>query len=243
MRRYELTELELIQKVKNRVAQNLKSNGLLMDLSTEQCRKYLQRKVNSRTRVVVMYIDINGSTQMSRDLSSSKLALIIQIFSQEVSISIANLGGYVLKFVGDAVIALFPSEFNAEKALENSFACASNILNIIKNGINPVFIENDFPEITIKIGIEYGDAIVLVYGKNVSFAHIDIIGFSISIASKITSLASTDEIIVGENAYINSGDENKKYFVDLTLEKGSKWDSIMRYNNNLKYRIFKYVKN
>lgn len=235
-------DLNLIEKVQTRVSNSLKNNGLLIDLSIEHCKKYLQRKINTKTQVVVMYVDINGSTKMSRDLQSSELSLIIQIFSQEISLSITSYGGYILKFVGDAVIALFPSEHNPRKAIKNSFACANNILDVIKNGINPIFVRHALPPITVKIGIEHGDATILVYGKNVEFAHIDIIGFSISIASKITSLASQNEIIVGENAYHHLEDDDKKLFLELTSEKESKWDNIMRYNDEMKYRVFKYLK-
>ena len=235
-------DLNLIEKVQTRVSNSLKNNGLLIDLSIEHCKKYLQRKINTKTRVVVMYVDINGSTKMSRDLQSSELSLIIQIFSQEISLSITSYGGYILKFVGDAVIALFPSEHNPRNAIKNSFACANNILDVIKNGINPIFIRHSLPPITVKIGIEHGDATILVYGKNVEYAHIDIIGFSISIASKITSLASQNEIIVGENAYNHMENDDKKLFKELTSEKESKWDNIMRYNDDMNYRVFKYLK-
>jgi adenylate cyclase len=231
-----------IEKVQSRVSHTIENQGLLMDLSIEHCKRYLQRKINSKTQVVVMYVDINGSTKMSRDLQSSELSLIIQIFSQEISLSITNFGGYILKFVGDAVIGLFPAEHNPSKALDNSFACAVNVLDIIKNGINPIFKKYSLPAINVKIGIEHGDAIILVYGKNMEFAHIDLIGFSISIASKITSLASPNEIIAGENAYNLVGDNQKKFFIELASEKESEWDSIMKYNNDFKHRIFKYSK-
>jgi len=242
MYNHENKDLNLIEKVQARVSHTIKNHGLLIDLSIEHCKRYLQRKINSKTQVIVMYVDINGSTKMSRDLPSSELSLIIQIFSQEISLSITNFRGYILKFVGDAVIGLFPSEHNPSKALDNSFACAVNILDIIKNGINPVFKKYSLPPINVKIGIEHGDAIILAYGKNMEFAHIDLIGFSISIASKITALASPNEIIAGENAYNLISDNQKRFFIELTSEKESKWDSIMKYNNDLKYRIFKYSK-
>ena len=234
--------LNLIEKVQARVSHTLENNGLLIDLGIEHCKRYLQRKINSKTQVVVMYIDINGSTKMSRDLTSTELSLIIQIFSQEVSLSIINYGGYVLKFVGDAVIGLFPSEHNPRKALDNSFACAINVLNIIKNGVNPILQKHSFHTIDVKVGIDHGEAIILVYGKNVEFAHLDIIGFGISITSKITSLASPNEIITGENAYSLMDEDKKKYFVEITYEQGSKWDIVMKYNDGLKYRVFKYIK-
>ena len=39
--------------------------------------------------------------------------------------------------------------------------------------------------------------------------------------SKITSLASPNEIIVGENAFDLIGNDQKKFFIDLTSEKES----------------------
>ena len=70
-------DFDSIEQVQSRVSHTLENNGLLMDLSIEHCKRYLQRKVNSKSKVVVMYVDINGSTKMSRDLSSSQLSLII----------------------------------------------------------------------------------------------------------------------------------------------------------------------
>ena len=113
---------------------------------------------------------------------------------------------------------------------------------MIKRGINPVFNKNSFQEIAVKIGIEYGSALVLLYGKNIDHAHVDLIGFSISIASKITSMAYPDEIIVGENVYNNLDVKKKKHFLAL-YDYHNKWNSVMKYNNNLKYHIYKYIKN
>jgi len=115
MKNFESGDFDFIKGVQDRVSRSLENKGLLIDLSTDSCRKYLQRKVNTKTQVVVMYVDIAGSTQMSHDLPSLNLALIIQIFSQEVSLSIEKYGGYVLKFVGDAVIGLFPSDYDQKR--------------------------------------------------------------------------------------------------------------------------------
>ena len=147
-----------------------------------------------------------------------------------------------MKFVGDAVIALFPSDYNPNKAITNSLECAQYIQEIIKRGINPIFHKNSFPEIAVKIGVEYGSALVLVYGKNIEHAHVDLIGFSISIASKITSMAYPDEIIVGENIYNNLDPSKKEHFLAL-YDYHDKWHLVMKYNNNLKYHIYKYIKN
>jgi class 3 adenylate cyclase len=188
-----------------------------------------------------MYVDIAGSTQMSHDISPMNLSIIIQVFSQEVSLAVVRFGGYVLKFVGDAVIALFPSDFNPNKAIQNSLECATHIQEIITKGVNPIFRLHSFSEIAVKIGIEYGTALVLLYGKNIDHAHIDMIGFSISIAAKITSMAYPNEIVVGENVYNNIDISSKKYFITL-YDNNSKWASTMKNNMNLSYHIYKYIK-
>ncbi len=242
MKNFESGDIDSVKSVHDRVSYSLENKGLFIDLSTDSCRKYLQRKVNTKTNVVVMYVDIAGSTQMSHDLPSLNLALIIQIFSQEVSLSIEKFGGYVLKFMGDAVIGLFPSDYDQKKAIINSLDCARYIQKVMRNGINPVFKKHSIPEIAVKIGIEYGSALVLLYGKNIAHAHIDLIGFSISIAAKITSLSFPGEVIVGENIFHNLDEDQKKYFIALYTERNSKWDIAMKYNNNLNYRIYKYIK-
>ena len=78
-------------------------------------------------QVVIMYIDIAGSTQMSQDLSPLTLSIMIQTFSHEVSLSIVKFGGYVLKYVGDAVIVLFPSDYDPYNAIKSSLDCARYI--------------------------------------------------------------------------------------------------------------------
>ncbi|MBA3749471.1 MAG: hypothetical protein H0X03_00965 [Nitrosopumilus sp.] len=60
---------------------------------------------------------------MSREVFSAALSLIIQIFSQEISLSVTKYGGYIFKFVGDVVIGLFPSKHKPRKAIENFCLC------------------------------------------------------------------------------------------------------------------------
>jgi class 3 adenylate cyclase len=148
-----------------------------------------------------MFVDINNSTQMSLSLSENKFALIVQTFAQEISIAALGYGGYVFKYEGDAVIVLFPAEYDPTKACKNALNCSRAILDIIGQAINPVFRINELPEITVRIGLAYGHALVVLYGKNLEEAHIDIVGSSISLASKVASIARPNQILVGEFVY------------------------------------------
>jgi adenylate cyclase len=75
---------------------------------------------------------------MSMNLPVDKLVTIITAFSREISSVVESYDGYVLKYVGDAVIAFFPSIFNKYLVCDRSFECAESIINVIKNGINPI---------------------------------------------------------------------------------------------------------
>jgi adenylate cyclase len=194
------TNLPLLEQARARVTKTL-MDGIQLNMSTEECKKLLKRHVNTKTNLVVMFVDINNSTEMSLSLPEHKFALIVQSFAQEISIAVLGYGGYVFKYEGDAVIVLFPGEYDEAKACKNALNCSRAILQIIKEVINPAFKANELPEITVRIGLAYGYALVVLYGKSLEKAHIDIIGSSISLAAKIASLAKPNQILVGEFIY------------------------------------------
>lgn len=75
-------------------------------MSTEESKKFLRRHVNTKTNLVVMFVDINISTQMSLSLENK---FVQQTFTQEITVAVSGYGGYVFKYEGDALIVLFPA--------------------------------------------------------------------------------------------------------------------------------------
>ena len=73
----------------------------------EAAKGYLLNHASSKIRLIIMYVDLVGSINMSMTLPVDKLVTIIRAFSYEVTAVIQSQGGYVLKYVGDAVIAFF----------------------------------------------------------------------------------------------------------------------------------------
>ena len=190
----------LQEQIRARVSKTLK-DGIQLNMSTEESKKFLRRHVNIRTNLVIMIIDINNSTQMSLTLPESKFAQLLQTFAQEVSIVVSGYGGFVFKYEGDAVIVIFPADYDEIKACKNALNCSSAVLEIIKNGINPIFRENELPEITVRTGLAFGPTLVVLYGKSLEKAHVDITGSSISLAAKIASIAKPNQVLVGELIY------------------------------------------
>ena len=54
-------------------------------------------------------------------------------------------------------------------------------------------------------------------------------------------MAYPNEIIVGENIYNIIDPDKKEHFLAL-YDDQDKWNSVMKYNSNLKYHVYKYVK-
>ena len=201
------------------------SQGPPIDLSTLKCNQYLRRHVNNKTKLVVLCVDLVGSTKLTLSLLPHELISIINIFSTEMSMIISGHGGYVLKYVGDAVIGIFPAEFDSQKACFNALDSAKTMVRIITRVINPV-LNNKLPQIQVKIGIDLGESMIVLYGKNLDTSHIDLIGSGISIASKITALAKPNQILFSENIFENIANVSK----DMKFEKldivNESWDYI-----------------
>ncbi|HEY3094417.1 MAG TPA: adenylate/guanylate cyclase domain-containing protein [Nitrososphaera sp.] len=208
--------------IQARVRQTL-DKGVQIDLSTESCKRFLRRKVNQKIGVVILYVDIDGSMKMSRSLPPGKFATILHIFSQEMSLVIAECGGYVLKYVGDAVIALFPAEYDSGQASKSAVECAKGMQEIIKKCINPELRSHGLPEIKVKMSVDYGNVQVVLYGKSIELSHIDIVGSSISMAAKMIPLAQKWQIAVGQSVYEKLA--NKNDFVEIKVDP-ARWTYV-----------------
>jgi class 3 adenylate cyclase len=237
----------LQEQIRARVGKTLK-DGIQLNMSTEESRKFLKRHVNTRTNLIIMIIDINNSTQMSLTLPDIKFAQLLQTFAQEVSIIVSGYGGFVFKYEGDAVIVIFPADYDEIKACKNALNCSRAVLEIIKNGINPIFKQNELPEITVRTGLALGPALVVLYGKSLEKAHVDITGSSISLAAKIASISKPNQVLVGELIYdiIMSSKDNdhlfKIRFNEVKLDP-IKWKYLSQSDPQNLYHVYEYLVN
>jgi len=237
----------LQEQIRARVSKTLK-DGVQLNMSTEESKKFLRRHVNTRTNLVIMIIDINNSTQMSLTLPEFKFAQLLQTFAQEVSIVVSGYGGFVFKYEGDAVIVIFPADYDEIKACKNALNCSAAVLEIIKNGINPIFRENELPEITVRTGLAFGPTLVVLYGKSLEKAHVDVTGSSISLAAKIASIAKPNQVLVGEliyNIIVSSKDKGslkKIKFEEVRLDP-IKWKYLSQSDPQSLYHVYEYLIN
>jgi class 3 adenylate cyclase len=140
-----------------------------------------------------------------------------------MSLLTSEYGGYVLKYVGDAIIALFAAEYDSRRASKNAVECAKDMQGIIKQCVNPELIARGLPEISVKMSIDYGDVQVVLYGKSIDRSHIDIVGSSISMAAKMIPLAKTWQIVIGQSMYESL--DSKQNFVEMKVDT-TRWTYI-----------------
>ncbi len=200
------------------------------NMSSDDVQNALAKLEGSRATLVILYIDIVGSTKLSMTLPVDKLAAIVRAFTHEMSIVVSAYGGYVLKYLGDAILAFFvaPENSNLYVACSNAVNCARSMIRAIKEGFNPLLNQEGYPELSVHVGIDVGEVIVVQYGWNVQSSglnntdsgtmknpHYDILGYTISMAAKITGIAEPDQIVIGQYVYDALDKEKRDAFKQL----------------------------
>jgi class 3 adenylate cyclase len=162
---------------------------------------FLRKNVFSKLDMYVLYVDLVGSTTMTLELPAEKIAIIVSSFSQEMAAVIRQHHGYVLKFVGDAVIGYFVTGESGLLAADNAINCAKSMISVIQKGINPILNQYDYPDLMVKIGVDFGQNIVVRYGSDVEQSHVDLMGPAMNIAAKIQNMAKPNQILIGSDVF------------------------------------------
>ena len=184
--------------------------------------QFLRKNVFSKLDMVVLYVDLVGSTTMTLEMPEEKIAIIVSSFSQEMASVIRQHNGYVLKFVGDAVIGYFVGENNGLLASDNAVSCAKSMISVIQKGINPILNQYDYPDLMVKIGVDFGQNIIVRYGADVKNSHVDLMGPAMNIASKIQNMAKPNQILIGDDVYQRLHPTTQKDFT-ATVWNNDEW--------------------
>ena len=171
---------KMIQETQKRIWSSLKK-GIEYDATVDRSDAYLRKHVHEKQSMVVMYVDLVGSTDITLTLPEEKVAIIISSFAQEMAYAVKHHGGFVLKFVGDAVIGYFVHQ-SSLIAADNAIGAAKSMIKIIEEGINPILNQYDYPDLFVKIGIDFGTNMIVRYGSDAEKSHVDLLGPAMNIA-------------------------------------------------------------
>jgi class 3 adenylate cyclase len=222
-----------IKQAQNSMWKALKSE-LTFDISMEETHEILEMYARSKVTLVILHIDLVDSTKLSMTLPIDRLTTIIQAFSREMSLIIEAYGGYILKYMGDAILAFFPVNIVNDPYLPciNAINCARSMIKVVQHGINPILEQYGYPEMSVRIGIDIGDQnAVLQYGWDihrlndnntqnqhiVKTPHYDIIGYTVNVAVKMTGLAKPNQVAIGQLVYEALDEKQKLAFEILNV--------------------------
>jgi adenylate cyclase len=264
---------QAIKNAETRIWKALKSEPEFT-ISTEETKGILKKLAKSKVPMVILHVDLVGSTRLSMSVPLDRLTKIMQAFTHEMSILVNMYGGYVLKYIGDAVIGFFvpggtlqstndynlpdikdgfDEKFNTNNEnssslgnLEmnednyylsciNAIDCGRSMVRIILQGINPILNQFDYPELGVRIGIDLGENAIIQYGfdvhkcdheKLVKEPHYDILGHTINMAVKMTSLASPNRIVIGQSVYRKLIDKKERSKFKILKVRPSSWTYV-----------------
>ena len=197
---------------------------------------FLRKNVFSKLDMVVLYVDLVGSTTMTLEMPPEKIAIIISSFSQEMAAVIRQHHGYVLKFVGDAVIGYFVGE--GMYIRNNAVNCAKSMISIIQKGINPILNQYDYPDLMVKVGVDFGQNIVVRYGADVKNSHVDLMGPAMNIAAKIQNMAKPNQILIGKDVFERLHPSFQKDFKLIVWSEGE-WKYRSRITGEI-YNVYEF---
>jgi len=201
-------------------------------------QNYLLDHISTKIPIVIIYADLVGSTKMSMTLPIDNLVSIVRIFDYHISNVVDTLGGYVLKYAGDAVISFFPSRVDDHNKYFSSGTAVESgklMINAIKEEVNS-FLHKiyQYPELSVKIGIDAGENAIVQFGYD-QRSPIDILGYGMNVASKIMSITDANKVSIGENVYKSLDPSLQDEFHELTIT--NQWKYV-NYGTDKSYKIY-----
>ena len=224
--------LETQKRVWGALKKGYEYSGLI-----DESEQFLRKNVFSKLDMVVLYVDLVGSTTMTLEMPAEKIAIIMSSFAQEMAAVIRQHHGYVLKFVGDAVIGYFVGEGTLSG--DNAVNCAKSMMSVIQKGINPILNQYDYPDLMVKIGVDFGQNIVVRYGADVEHSHVDLMGPAMNIAAKIQNMAKPNQILIGSDVYQRLHPSSQKDFTQI-IWKNDEWKYRSRITGDV-YNVFEFI--
>jgi adenylate cyclase len=110
------------------------------------------------------------------------------------------------------------------------------MINAVKEEINAILYKiYKYPELFAKIGIDAGENAIVQFGYE-QLSPIDILGYSMNIASKITSLTGANKVSIGENVYKSLDRKAQTEFHKLSISDG-RWKYI-NYGTDKAYKVY-----
>lgn len=201
----ELTIEKTIQHV-NQVRETLKAikeNNILKMYVDETVLNFMDSKEyesslmkNETIEATVVFIDICRFTSISENESPDLVIKLLNSFFEVMVKEILDHNGFIDKFIGDAIMAVFRGDYHLDRAIEACLAVRSQIEKLPSLSDKVAFKPD------VSIGINSGEMISGNIGS-ASLRRLDftVIGDVVNTAQRLQSAAAPGQIVISESAY------------------------------------------
>jgi adenylate cyclase len=212
-------DAEIIQRFKNKADQAMHLNNTFRKFVPKQFVDHFAKHGSNslelghadEDELAILFCDIRGFTGLSERMSPQELMNFLNSYFMRMNDPIHQNGGFIDKFIGDAIMALFdhPTGSNKDKSLDSIRAALD--LRYALNVYNQHRSNSNYPAINIGIGIHFGPVIIGTVGSD-DRMDTTVIGDSVNIAFRLEGLApiyNTDIVVSAQTLEVA---EAAKYF-------------------------------
>ncbi|SHM13661.1 adenylate/guanylate cyclase domain-containing protein [Hymenobacter psychrotolerans] len=153
--------------------------------------------ISEMVDATVLFVDICGFTSLAEVLPPADVVTLLNSYFDQMVTEIIAQGGYVDKFMGDAVMAVFRGDFHLDRAMDAALAVRTSLQeheDMLPNG------SRYQPQISI--GINTGEMVSGNIGS-ASLKRLDytVIGDTVNVSQRLQSAAQPGQIIITEATY------------------------------------------
>jgi len=149
-----------------------------------------------RNEATIIFCDIRGFTSFSEEKEPEEIIEGLNEYFEIATKSVMKYGGYVDKFIGDAVLAVFGVPVYHHDHMTRAVKAAVDM----RQSFNSSNVANNLLLGSIGISINSGIVVSGNIGSQVKMEY-TVIGDSVNVASRLNSLANSGEIVVSKNIY------------------------------------------
>ena len=144
---------------------------------------------------VIWYCDIRDSTALSENLPREKMIGLLNAFYSVMVNAVQGEGGEVLKFIGDAMLAVFRLDADGEATARGQALRAAEVVIRDMRAVNDARCDDGLPEIRFGIGLHVGE---VMYGNIGGADRLDftVIGPAVNLVSRIEKLSKAFDCVV-----------------------------------------------
>ncbi|HSZ85965.1 MAG TPA: adenylate/guanylate cyclase domain-containing protein [Puia sp.] len=183
----------------------IKENNILRMYVDKNVLNFMTRRefenvlmANEEIEATVVFIDVCGFTAITETSEPDKVVKLLNQYFDVMVKEIIAQNGYVDKFIGDAILAVFRGEFHLDRAVDASLAVRTEIEKL------PNETENIFFNPKVSIGIHSGEMISGNIGSaNLRRLDYTVIGDVVNTAQRLQGIAEAGQILITESSYEN----------------------------------------